>query len=77
MASSWAVTGDTPDQVWFTAGNPVTGHLITFVTGQGNRGSVQVPDDHYTAAQVKSIIQAKANVVDSVGGLHEGSVQVP
>lgn len=76
MASSWQVTGDSPDQVWFVAGQDVTGHLITFITGNGNRGSVQVPDDQYTTARVKSIIQAKADVVDSINGLHEGTVPV-
>lgn len=76
MAVSWQVTGDAPDQVVFRGATPQTGHEITFVTGQGNRGSVFVPDDQYTPAQVKKIVAAKAAVVDEVNALHEGSVPV-
>ena len=72
--SSWRITGDRPDQVWFTAGVDITGHMITFVTGNGHPGSVQVPDDQYTVARVKAIVQAKANVVDAVNALSEGTV---
>lgn len=72
--ASWRVTGDRPDQVWFVAGTDVTGHLITFVTAEGNQGTVQVPDNDYTPARVKQIIQAKANVVDQVNALSEGTV---
>ena len=77
MAASWRVTGDRPDQVWFVGSQDVTGHTITFTTGNGHQGSVQVPDDQYTPARVRAIIQAKANVVDEVNALHEGTVTVP
>ena len=76
MAASWKITGDRPDQVWFVAGVDVTGHLITFITGHGHPGSVQVPDDQYTKDRVRAIVQAKANVVDEVNALSEGTVPV-
>lgn len=72
--ASWRITGDRPDQVWFTAGIDVTGHAITFITGAGHAGSVQVPDDQYTPARVRAIIQAKANIVDEINALSEGTV---
>lgn len=74
MAASWQVTGDSPDQVWFVAGQSVTGHLITFITGAGKEGSVQVPDLDYVPARVRAIIQAKANVVDEVNALRAGDL---
>lgn len=76
MAASWQIAGDVPDQVNFSGATPVTGHLITFITGNGNRGSVFVPDDQYNPTRVKAIVQAKANVVDQVNALHEGTVPV-
>lgn len=74
MAATWRVTGDNPDQVWFVAGQSVTGHLITFVTGAGNEGTVQVPDSDYVTARARPIIQAKANVVDEINAMHEGEL---
>lgn len=76
MAASWKVTGDMPDQVFFIAGQPVSGHLISFITGNGHPGSVQVADHDYVPARVRGIIAAKATVVDQVNGLSEGSVPV-
>lgn len=72
--ASWRVTKDQPDQVWFVNSADVTGHLISFVTGNGHAGSVQVPDTEYTVPRVKAIVQAKANIVDEVGSLSSGDV---
>lgn len=67
MATTWTVTGDTPDQFEYAGGrDPVPGHYITFSTGEGNRGSVFVPDDHYNTASVRKIVAAKARVVDEI-----------
>lgn len=77
MAASWHVTGDLPDQTFYIGSQPVTGHLITFTTGNGHTGSVQVPDDQYTPARVRAIIAAKANVVDEINALAEGTVPAP
>jgi len=70
MASSWTVTGDLPDQ-FSTSGTstPVLGHVISFVTGAGNRGSIFVPNDHYTAALIQPMIQLQADEVDKINAL--------
>lgn len=70
MAATWTVTGDAPDQFSPTGTpTPVLGHVISFVTGNGNRGSVFIPNDHYTVAQIKPAIQAQANIADEVAVL--------
>lgn len=72
--ASWEVTGDTPDQYDFAAGgNPVLGHVITFITGERNRGSVFVPNDHYSAANVRKLVAAQAKTADEVGSLSGSS----
>lgn len=76
MASSWQVTGDLPDQVNFDGSSSVTGHQITFTTGNLNKGSVFVPNDQYTPVRVRAIVQAQANNVDAVNALHEGTIPV-
>lgn len=70
MSSTWRVTGDTPDQYSFdNPGNPVLGHTIAFVTGNNNRGSVFVANDHYNADNVRVLVAAQAEIVDEVAGL--------
>ena len=70
MAVTWQVTGDTPDTYDFNAaGNPVLGHQIAFVTGEGNRGSVFIPESHYNAAYVRAQVHAQAVRVDEVNAL--------
>lgn len=70
MAVTWQVTGDTPDQYDFTAaGNPVLGHQITFLTGEGNRGSVFIPQDHYNAGYVRAQVHAEASRADEINAL--------
>lgn len=70
MPTTWQVTGDLPDQSEFDgAGNAVTGHRITFITGDGNRGSVFVDDDHYNADNVRTLIGAQAAKADEIRGL--------
>jgi hypothetical protein len=75
MAATWQVTGQLADQSQFIAGQPVTGHVVSFITGSGWRDSVFIPDDHYTAAKVRQAIQAAADRADAVGGLHSGQAQ--
>ena len=73
MATTWRVTADTPDQYDFdTGGSPVIGHRVAFITGEGNRGSVFVPNDHYNAAAVKTLVHAQAVTADSVASLTSG-----
>lgn len=70
MAATWHVTGQAADQYEVDgAGNPVTGYRVSFLTGEGNRGSVFVPNDHYKEATVKTLIQAAANTMDGIGSL--------
>lgn len=68
MASSgWKITGQVPDQYSpVAAGQPVIGTIISFVTSDGNQGSLFVPDDQYTTAKVRALVEAKANLVDNV-----------
>lgn len=70
MAVTWQVTGDTPDQYQFdAAGNPTVGHVVAFLTGNGGRGTVFVPEDHYNPDTVRTLIAAKAATVDQIGSL--------
>lgn len=69
MAATWTVTGQLADQTTFVGGQPVTGHTVSFITGAGWRDTVFVPDDHYTPANVKKLIQAAADRADQVGAL--------
>lgn len=70
MASKWTVTGDLPDQFSTTGtATPVLGHVISFITGNGHRGSIFVTNDQYTAAVVKAAIQTQANEVDAINAL--------
>lgn len=75
MAATWQVTGQQSDQSQFIAGQPVSGHVVSFITGEGWRDSVFVPDDHYTPANVRKAVQAAADRADSVGSLHSGQAQ--
>lgn len=70
MAATWTVTSDTPDQFSTTgAPNPTLGHVITFITGNGNRGSVFVPNDHYTVPATRALIQPQADRADEIAVL--------
>lgn len=70
--AGWTVTSQVTDQVRVTdAGQTVTGTQIYFITAEGNRGSVFVTDDHYSAAEARKAIAAKAAIVDEVGKLAE------
>lgn len=67
MASGWQVTSQVTDQLITTlAGQVVTGTYVYFITGEGQEGSVFVPDQHYNAATVRKMIQARADVLDEV-----------
>lgn len=74
MAATWTVTGQAADQYEFDgAGNPVSGYVVSFLTGNGNKGSVFVPVEHYNPATVKTLIQGRADTMDAVGGLTHAS----
>ncbi len=67
MATSWHVTADLPGQFDFdAAGNPIDGHRISFMTGEGATGTVFVPEAHYNAASVRALINPKAAEADKI-----------
>lgn len=71
MAVSWTVTGQLSNQYSSdSTGTPILGHLIFFITGDGDRDSVWVANDHYNEKSVAAAIHAKAAIVDGVSKLH-------
>ena len=73
--SGWKITDQVTDQVQNTrAGATITGVQVYFVTGDGNEASVFIMDQHYTPANVRKAVQAKANLVDDVGALSHGNL---
>lgn len=71
--SGWTVTAQVTDQIVNTnAGQTVVGAYVYFITGDGNEGSVFIPDTHYNAATVKAAVEAKAALLDEVGRLGVG-----
>ena len=72
MAATWQVTRQAADQVNITtSGDPITGVRVFYQTGQGNTGSVFIPDTQYhNTAAVKEALQAAANQADTIGALH-------
>lgn len=74
MATTWQITGDLPEQYDFSGnGNPVVGHQISFMTGNQNRGSVFVPNDHYNIKSIRNLVHAQAVIADEVATLTSGS----
>lgn len=71
--ATWTVTGQQDDQLQVTSsGQPVTGVIISFATGEGNQGTVFVPDQHYNKSTVRKMIQARADLMDEIGLLAQG-----
>lgn len=70
---SWSVTGQVTGQIVTTdSGQVVEGVAVYFVTGDGNSGSVFVPQAHYhNTAKVKELIRAEARQIDAIGSLAE------
>lgn len=68
--TSWRVTGQVTDyQTLSSANEPITGVLVYFITGAGQRGSVLVPDDHYDPDTVAAMVGARAATLDQVAAL--------
>jgi hypothetical protein len=71
MAVSWRVTGQLDNQYDNgTTGQPVLGHIVQFVTGAGDTGSVFIPETRFNPTVVHNAITAKANLIDQVSKLH-------
>ncbi len=71
--SGWRVTDQATDQIVNTPGNQTqTGVQVYFVTGDGNTGSIFVPNQQYKAATVHSMVNTAAHLIDGIGKLHNG-----
>jgi hypothetical protein len=69
-AYTYTVTQQMPDQYDFSnAGNPTLGTVVYFTTGAGNSGSVFVAAAHYTVANVRTAVAAKAKLLDEVSAI--------
>jgi hypothetical protein len=69
-AYTYTVTSQVPDQYDFTnPGNPTLGTIVYFQTGEGNTGSVFVAAAHYTVANVRTAVAAKAKLLDEVSAI--------
>lgn len=73
---SWQVTGQVTDQVASNnAGRTITGVIVYFVTGEGNEGSIFVPNNLYSKDYVHKHVHEAAAKLDEVGNLVEGQIQ--
>jgi hypothetical protein len=69
----WQVTSQSTGQVTVNqAGNVVEGVIVYFITGQGNEGSVFIPNTAYSAANVRARVDQAAATLDEVGNLSSG-----
>lgn len=67
---AWTVTAQREDwQVVGNTGQAVQGMLITFQTASGAVGSVFVPNDRYTVETVRTMVNDRARIVESVQSL--------
>jgi hypothetical protein len=72
--SSWTVTSQQTGQtINDDAGNTVVGTYVFFTTGQGNKGSVFIPDAKYGTKYVAEQVRERANLIDAVGNLSENN----
>lgn len=72
-ATGWTVTGLVADQFDYAPGrDPVLGTRVNFITSDGHRGTVFVPDDHLSEDTARDLIRAKAAILSGVGRLSEG-----
>lgn len=70
--SGWIITSQLSDQFENTsAGQTVLGVRVYFITGDGNEGSVFVPDNLYKTKEVQERVRKRAELIDEVGRLSE------
>lgn len=67
--SSWRVTSQTEQTQPNGLGQFVQGMMVAFITGNGVRGTVFVPDTQYNTDTVRQLISQKAAALDAVGSL--------
>ena len=63
-----SITGQVQTTEIGPGNRPVAGIRVYFKTGKGADGSVFVPEDRYTAANVLAAVRAAANAMDEVHG---------
>lgn len=67
---SWEITAQATNQVTVNqASNVVEGVIVYFRTGEGNEGSVFVPNAVYNVTRVKAMVSEAARKLDDVGRL--------
>lgn len=72
--TTYQVVRQAPDQYDpNNPGNPVVGVIVYFMTGEGNEGSIFVPQTRYTVKNVHQMVAAQAKIADEVGRI-EGSI---
>jgi ssDNA-binding replication factor A large subunit len=72
--SGWQITSQSTNQIENdNAGRTIVGTRVYFITGDGNEGSVFVPDVHYTTRRVREMVRAEATLIDEVGALTENA----
>lgn len=64
----WRVDGVSP-RVTVINGQPVQGHVVTFVTAAGNRSEAFVPDTVGSVDAAKAIIAERARYIDGIAAL--------
>lgn len=70
--TGWQITSQLSDQFENTAaGQTVLGVRVYFITGNGNEGSVFVPQNLYTVRNVQERVRAQAQLLDDIGALTE------
>jgi hypothetical protein len=68
--SGWQVTGlDSNAYVAAKDGSPIYGSRVHFATNAGNKGSVFLADTDLTPANVGTMIDQKAALLDSIANL--------
>lgn len=64
---TWTVTGDEPRSITTPQGL-VSGRRITYLTGNGVTGFIDVQMGDYTPTKVKALIAAAVAAHDEIGG---------
>jgi hypothetical protein len=65
---TYTITRQATDQYNFdTPGNPVLGTQVYFTTGEGNQGSVFIPQAQYKETVIHTMVASYAKALDTVG----------
>lgn len=66
----WKVTGVATDQtVTDSANNVAIGAYVSYITANGNRGTVFVDNDHFKPERVKADVHRDARNLDAIAAL--------